>query len=167
MKTKFLIIMCCCLLLSCMDDEDRDQFGFTFKVANLSGVEHENVKITIGGMENDEFIGTDSYTFPKILVLSNDWPDTTGNQSQSFAFYEKRWNPDLAKVKAISDRAYFTVLLEGKEPVLLYNYQGDKQGELVSFEIPKDNIIKNDYGQMSISFEENTILGYMWMWQIL
>ena len=54
MKTKILIIMYCCLLLSCMDDEDRDQFGFTFRVLNKSGVEHENVKITIGGMENGE-----------------------------------------------------------------------------------------------------------------
>ncbi|MDC1266274.1 hypothetical protein N8009_05730, partial [Flavobacteriaceae bacterium] len=106
MKTKLLIIICCFSLLSCMEDEDRDQFGFTFTIANQSGLEHENVKITIGGMENGEFIGTDSYTFPKILVLSNDWPDTTGTQSQSFAFYEERWNPDLASVKAISDKAY-------------------------------------------------------------
>jgi len=60
MKTKFLIIICCCFLLSCMEDEDRDQFGFTFWVSNISGVEHENVKITIGGMKNGEFIRTDS-----------------------------------------------------------------------------------------------------------
>jgi len=142
-----------------MEDEDRDQFGFTFTALNKSGVEHENVKITIGGMENGEFVGTDSYIFPKILVISNDWPDTTGNQSQSFAFYEERWNPDLAKVKVISDKAYFTIQLEGKEPILLYDNFGNGQGELVSIEIPRNNIIKNDDGKMIISFENDSVYG--------
>jgi len=164
MKTKFLIIICCCFLLSCMEDEDRDQFGFTFTIANKSGVEHENVKITIGGMENGEFVGTDSYIFPKILVLSNDWPDTTGNQSQSFAFYEQRWNPDLAKVKAISDKAYFSIQLEGQTSILLYDNQGGNQGELLSFEIPQKNIVVNNYGKMSISFESDTVLGDLTVW---
>ena len=164
MKIKILIIICCCFLVSCMEDEDRDQFGFTFKVANRSGMEHENVRITIGGMENGEFIGTDSYIFPKILVLSNDWPDTTGNQTQSFAFYEERWNPNLAEVKVISNRAYFTIELEGEEPILLYDNFGSNQGELVSFEIPEDNVIKNDFGRMDISFESDTILGDLFVW---
>ena len=147
-----------------MEDEDRDQFGFTFTVSNKSGLEHENVRITIGGMENGEFIGTDSYIFPKILVLSNDWPDTTGNQSQSFAFYEERWNPDLAEVKAISNRAYFTIELEGEDPILLYDNFGSDQGELVSFQIPVDNVIKNDFGRMDISFEFDTVLGDLFIW---
>ena len=51
-KIKILIIICCSFLVSCMEDEDRDQFGFTFTVSNKSGLEHENVRITIGGMEN-------------------------------------------------------------------------------------------------------------------
>ena len=156
--------MCCFFLLSCIEDEDRDQFGFTFKVFNKSGVEHENVKITIGGIQNDEFIGTDSYTFPKILVLSNDWPDTTGNQSQSFAYYEQRWNPDLAKVKAISDKAYFSIQLEGQAPIQLYDNFGSDQGELVSFQIPKDNVIKNNFGRMNISFESDTVYGDLIIW---
>lgn len=94
MKIKFLMITCCCFLLSCMEDADRDQFGFTFIAANKSVVEHQNVKITIGGIQNGAFIETDSYIYPKIVVLSNDWPDTTGNQSQSFPSYEKPWGPD-------------------------------------------------------------------------
>jgi hypothetical protein len=165
MKIKILIIICCCFLVSCFfEDEDRDQFGFTFKVANRSGMEHENVRITIGGMENGEFIGTDSYIFPKILVLSNDWPDTTGNQTQSFAFYEERWNPNLAEVKVISNRAYFTIELEGEEPILLYDYQGSNQGEILNFEIPDNNTIVNDFGRINISFESNTILGDLLVW---
>lgn len=159
MKTKFLIIICCCFLLSCMEDEDRDQFGFTFTIANQSGVEHENVKITIGGMENGEFVGTDSYTFPKILVLSNEWPDTTGNQSQSFAFYDDRWNPNLASVKVISDKVYFTIQLEGKAPILLYDNFANGQGELVSIEIPENNIIKNNFGNLYITIKTDTIFG--------
>ena len=56
MKIKILIIICCCFLVSCFfEDEDRDQFGFTFTALNKSGVEHENVRITIGGMENGYF----------------------------------------------------------------------------------------------------------------
>jgi len=165
MKIKILIIICCCFLVSCFfEDEDRDQFGFTFTVSNKSGIEHENVKITIGGMENGEFVGTDSYTFPKILVLSNDWPDTTGNQSQSFAFYEERWNPNLAEVKEISNKAYFTIQMGNELPFLLFDNQGFNQGELLSFEIPENNIVKNDFGEMSISIESNTILGDLLIW---
>ena len=160
MKIKVLIIICCCFLVSCFfEDEDRDQFGFTFTALNKSGVEHENVRITIGGMENGEFIGTDSYTFPKILVLSNDWPDTTGNQSQSFAFYEERWNPDLSRVKAISDKAYFTVQLDGGNPILLYDNYSTGQNELTSFDIPENNIVKNDFGDIHITFETDNIFG--------
>lgn len=146
-------------------DSDRDQFGFTFRVANKSGVEHKNVKITIGGMQNGEFVGTDSYLFPKILVLSNDWPDTKGNQSQTFAFYEERWNPNLAEIKAISNQAYFTIELEGEELISLYDSQGGNQGELLSFEIPQDFIVINDYGKMRISFESSgTVLGDLTVW---
>jgi hypothetical protein len=160
MKIKILIIICCCFLVSCFfEDEDRDQFGFTFTALNKSGVEHENVKITIGGMENGEFIGTDSYTFPKILVLSNDWPDTTGNQTQSFAFYEERWNPNLAEVKVISNRAYFTIELEGEEPILLYDNFGNGIDELVSIEIPENSIIKNDIGKLYITITQNDLFG--------
>ena len=165
MKIKILIIICCCFLVSCFfEDEDRDQFGFTFTIANQSGMEHDNVRITIGGIEDGEFIGTDSFTFPKILVLSNDWPDTTGNQSQSFAFYEDRWNPDLGEIKTISNRAYFTIELEGEEPILLYDNFGSNQGELVSFEIPEDNVIKNNFGGMYISFEFDTVQGDLFIW---
>ena len=165
MKIKILIIICCCFLVSCFfEDEDRDQFGFTFTIANQSGMEHDNVRITIGGIEDGEFIGTDSFTFPKILVLSNDWPDTTGNQSQSFAFYEDRWNPDLGEIKTISNRAYFTIELEGEEPILLYDYQGSNQGEILNFEIPENNTIVNNFGRINISFESNTILGDLLVW---
>ena len=159
MKIKILIIICCCFLVSCMEDEDRDQFGFTFWVSNKSGIEHENVKITIGGMENGEFTGTDSYIFPKILVLSNDWPDTTGNQTQYFAFYEERWNPDLRRIKAISDKAYFTVQLIGENPILLYDNYSTGQNELTSFDIPENNIVKNDFGDIHITFETDNIFG--------
>ncbi len=149
---------CFCTLTSCIEDEDRDQFGFTFSVQNKSGLEHENIKITIGGMQEGEFIGTESYTFPKILVLSNDWPDTTGNQSQSFAFYEDRWNPDLSRVKAISERAYFRIQFADGTPFLLYDNFGNGQGELTSFIIPENNIIKNEFGFLDISIED-TIYG--------
>ncbi len=161
MKKIIVFIFCFCTLTSCIEDEDRDQFGFTFSVQNKSGLEHENIKITIGGMQEGEFIGTESYTFPKILVLSNDWPDTTGNQSQSFAFYEDRWNPDLSRVKAISERAYFRIQFDSEEPFLLYDYDPNREGNLVSFTIPENNTIKNEFGRLSISIRNDNILGYL------
>ena len=38
----------------------------------------------------------------------------------------------------ISDKAFFTIQLEGEEPFLLYDYRGENQGELLSFEIPEN-----------------------------
>ena len=86
------------------------------------------------------------------------------NQSQSFAFYEERWNPDLAEVKEISNKAYFTIQMGNELPFLLFDNQGFNQGELLSFEIPENNIVKNDFGEMSISIESNTILGDLLIW---
>jgi hypothetical protein len=159
MKTKLIIICCALLFISCLPDEEEAQIGFTFTIANQSGVEHENVKITIGGIENGEFVGTDSYIFPKIMVLSNDWPDTSGNQSQSFAIDNNRWKPNLSLVKEISEKAYFTVQLDGKDPILLYDNFDFGQGELVSIEIPENNIINKNLGLLYITIKTDTIFG--------
>jgi hypothetical protein len=155
MKTKLIIICCALLFISCLPDEEEAQIGFTFTIANQSGVEHENVKITIGGIENGEFVGTDSYIFPKIMVLSNDWPDTSGNQSQSFAIDNNRWKPNLSLVKEISEKAYFTVQLDGKEAILLY----DASGVLANILIPENNLVRSSDGLMFISIKEDTVLG--------
>ena len=155
MKTKLIIIYCALLFISCLPDEEEAQIGFTFTIANQSSVEHENVKITIGGIENGEFVGTDSYIFPNILVLSNDWPDTSGNQSQSFAIDNNRWKPNLSLVKEISEKAYFTVQLDGKEAILLY----DASGVLANILIPENNLVRSSDGLMFISIKEDTVLG--------
>jgi hypothetical protein len=154
-KTKLIIICCALLFISCLPDEEEAQIGFTFTIANQSGVEHENVKITIGGIENGEFVGTDSYIFPKIMVLSNDWPDTSGNQSQSFAIDNNRWKPNLSLVKEISEKAYFTVQLDGKEAILLY----DASSVLANILIPENNLVRSSDGLMFISIKEDTVLG--------
>jgi hypothetical protein len=155
MKTKLIIICCALLFISCLPDEEEAQIGFTFTIANQSSVEHENVKITIGGIENGEFVGTDSYIFPKIMVLSNDWPDTSGNQSQSFAIDNNRWKPNLSLVKEISEKAYFTVQLDGKEAILLY----DASSVLANILIPENNLVRSSDGLMFISIKEDTVLG--------
>jgi hypothetical protein len=155
MKTKLIIICCALLFISCLPDEEEAQIGFTFTIANQSSVEHENVKITIGGFENGEFVGTDSYIFPKIMVLSNDWPDTSGNQSQSFAIDNNRWKPNLSLVKEISEKAYFTVQLDGKEAILLY----DASSVLANILIPENNLVRSSDGLMFISIKEDTVLG--------
>jgi hypothetical protein len=91
------------------------------------------------------------------MVLSNDWPDTSGNQSQSFAIDNNRWKPNLSLVKEILEKAYFTVQLDGKDLILLYDNFDFEQGELVSIEIPENNVVRSSDGLMFISIKEDTV----------
>jgi hypothetical protein len=148
MKTKLIIICCALLFISCLPDEEEARIGFTFTISNQSGVEHENVKITIGGIENGEFVGTGSYTLPTIWIRSNN------SEAQSFAIDNNRWKPNLNLIKEISEQAYFTVQLEGESPILLYDiFENDV---LVSARITENSVIKNKYsGNFSISLYGN------------
>ncbi|MBT6377504.1 MAG: hypothetical protein HOJ72_04560, partial [Flavobacterium sp.] len=69
------------------------------------------------------------------------------------------WNPDLGEIKTISNRAYFTIELEGEEPILLYDNFGNGIDELVSIEIPENSIIKNDIGKLYITITQNDLFG--------
>jgi|TARA_B110000967_G_C18541399_1_gene390794 hypothetical protein len=154
-KPKVLIFICF-IFLSCIDDEDRERFGFEFTVSNKR-TELRNVKIIIGGIKNNEFISTDSYSFPVLNTYTN-------NQSQEIAKYDNRWLPDLDKIRAISDTAYFSIQLEGKSPNLLYDYREHKNGYLVHLPIPEGTIIStwNDNpSRIDISIKNDTLGGYL------
>ncbi len=162
MKKIIVFIFCFCTLTSCMEDEDRDQFGFTFSVVNSTESVHEGVVITIGGMQNGEFIGTSSYNFP-IIEISEEIDYGNGNiglTPQTFAFYEERWNPDLSQVKAISERAYFMIQFKGEDPKLILNDRNND--EFLSVSIPDNNIIKNLYGLIDLSIRQDGVFGEMY-----
>lgn len=163
MKKVIIFVSFLVILTSCdISDPEGDKIGFEFLIGNKSGIEHDNVKITIGGIKDGQFIGTESYTFPKILLLSDNWPDTKGNQHQSIALDQNRWNPNLDLIRAIpSERAYFTFQLEGGEEILLYDSYERYNGELVSVAIPEGRIIKNDDGDLSITIEKDNVLAHL------
>ena len=109
--------MCYTLLsFSCAALEHGPYDGFAIKIINETNSEIVSAKITIGGVKNERFIGTESYLLPKIGITENDHLSY-----QNIAFDGNRWKPNLELVKAISDSAYFVVQLEGEVPVLLYD----------------------------------------------
>ena len=152
MKTKLILICCTLLFISCLPDEEEVRIGFMFTIINKTNIEYENVKITIGGIQNGSFIGTESYTLPTIRIRNND------TEAQYAAVDNKRWEPNLTLIKAISEEAYFTVQTEGGTEILLYDkFQNDR---LVNAKITENGIIKSNYGgDLSISIYEDTIRG--------
>jgi hypothetical protein len=152
MKTKLIIICCTLLVTSCFHDEGYVRTGFMFDIVNDTDIEYENVKVTIGGIDNNgEFVGTQSYTLPPIRIRNNN------SDSQYVAVDYNRWRPNLNLVKEISDKAYFRVQLEGKAPVLLYDsFDNDI---LVSAKITENGLVKNNYGgDLSINLYENGLI---------
>ena len=152
MKLKIALLCCVLLFISCLPDEERGRIGVMFEIINLSNLEHKNVKITIGGIEDGNFVGTESYILPTIRIRNNN------TDIQYVAVDYNRWKPNLNLVKKISDKAYFTVQLEDKPPVLLYEeYDSTK---LVCAEFVNNGIMKIDYGgYLSIVFHENSVKG--------
>ena len=154
----FLVVLTSCDI----SDPEGDKIGFQFNIANMSEISHNNGKITIGGIKDGKFVGTESYIFPKILLISNNWPATVTGQTQYIALDENRWNPNLDLIRVIpSERAYFTFQLEGGEEILLYDSYERYNGELVSVAIPEGRIIKNDDGDLSITIEKDNVLAHL------
>ena len=138
MKIKLMLIFCALLFISCLKDEKETRIGFMFTIINSTNLEFENAKVTIGGLQNGGFVGTESYTFPNIWIRSNN------SEAQNVAIDRERWRPDLNLVKEISEQAYFTVQLEGESPILLYNsFENDV---LVNAKFTENGIIRNNYG---------------------
>ncbi len=156
MKKVIIFVSFLVVLASCdISDEDEDKFGFVFTVTNNLSAEHDNAKITIGGMKDGKFVGTESYTFPKLLTTQyHGW--------YQWVAHNERWNPNLDLIRAIpSEKAYFSIQLEGKEEIVLYDSWEKHQGDLVNIAIPKGTIIKNDDGHLSISIGENNVLAHL------
>ena len=153
MKTKLIIICCTLLVTSCSHDEGYVRTGFMFDIINDTDIEYENVKVTIGGIDNNgEFVGTESYTLPPIRIRNNI------SDVQYAAMGYNRWRPNLNLIKEISDKAYFTFQFEGEDSLLLYDeFDNDI---LVSAKITENGLVKNNYGgDLRIGFFEDSVTG--------
>ncbi|WOC40118.1 hypothetical protein [Polaribacter sp. HL-MS24] len=152
MKLKIILICCIFLFTSCLpSDEENVRVGIMFDIANTTDLEHKNIKITIGGMKDGNFVGTESYTLPTIRIRNND------SEAQYIAVDHNRWKPNLSLIKEISDKAYFTYQLEGRQPLLLYNeFESD---ELVVAEIAKNGVVKSRYGvNLGLNIFEDSLM---------
>ena len=158
MKTKIIVIICSVFFLtSCSLDgmTTHDYKGFHIDISNDSGVEQRNAKLTIGGIKDGQFIGTESFSFPVIRIRQS------SSDIQLIAYDDTRWQPNLDLIRAISDTAYFTVQLENQEPVLLYDSWEKYTGELVSLAIPAGIIINKDNGNLGIGIYKNSITAHL------
>ena len=167
MKKTIFIIGLICLSVACLPsnlfnyaDPEGDQKGFYFAIVNKTGQEQSNVSITIGGMQNDTFIGTDSYDFQTLLDLSDQPP---GRNFQVFA-NPYRWNPDLSKVKAISDSVFFSVNIYGRDILVgksgMYDENYNVPSKVLAKAIPENNIIKFDNRSLTLAIEKDTVVGF-------
>ncbi len=170
MKTKILLAISVFFLISCdLIEEDEDLTGITFKINNNTDVIYTNAFITIGGMKDGEFIGTETYNFPPLTITgTNEWNtyDGNGEEGNLLKFANNttnggaRWEPNLDLIRNIpSEKAYFKLTLEDGNEILLQNVNEDGAlTTLVSIAITEGYIIKNDYGSLYIGiWEEGAI----------
>lgn len=151
MKTNLILICFAFLLISCLpDNEEEALIGIKIGIINSTNLEYSNVKVTIGGLQDGEFIGTTSYTLPTIRVQNNNY------EVQYATTDYNRWQPDFNLVKAISDKAYFTVQLNGEDPVLLYD--AFDSAILINVQITENGIVKDNYGgNLDINIYDDSI----------
>jgi hypothetical protein len=150
MKFKIIapLLICTLTFISCASLEDGPFVGFKLTINNLTNVEYDNAKILIGGMQNGEFVSTESFELPTINVRPNE------SYGQTVAIDENRWKPDLSLIAEISNRAYFAFQFENGNQVLLL-----RNSDLFAFEIEENNNLKLDFGAMiSISVFQNSAM---------
>ena len=150
MKFKIIapLLICTLTFISCASLEDGPFVGFKLDIINKTDNEIQNAKILIGGMQNGEFVSTESFELPTIIIRPNE------SFYQVVAFDENRWKPDLSLIAEISNRAYFAFQFEnGNQALLLRN------SDLFAFEIEENNNLKLDFGAMiSISVFQNSAM---------
>ena len=150
MKFKIIapLLICTLTFISCASLEDGPFVGFKLDIINKTDNEIQNAKILIGGMQNGEFVRTESFELPTIIIRPNE------SFYQVVAFDENRWKPDLSLIAEISNRAYFAFQFENGNQVLLL-----RNSDLFAFEIEENNNLKLDFGAMiSISVFQNSAM---------
>ncbi len=139
MKNLIILFISIFVLSSCDvygPDEDRERFGFDFRITNNTGVEYLNAEITIGIMKDGVFVPSETLKLPVIPRSKN------VNGSTYYFLSGDRWQPNLKniekayfKLKLNSEREGFIEFLENKfvsnTPLLMY------------LKIPENKIITN------------------------
>ena len=169
MKTKILLTISLFFLISCdlIEDEDRDQFGFTFTIGNNTDITYTNANITIGGMKDGKFIGTETYNFPVLTITgTNEWNTYNGTSEEGGTLRiansatDGRWNPDLDLIRNLtSEKLYFKLTLTEDNETLLQSVNDDGiLATLVSRAIPEEYVVKNDDGILQISIWKEGVI---------
>lgn len=149
MKFKIIVSLFICTLtfISCASLEDGPFVGFKLTINNLTNVEYDNAKILIGGMQNGEFVSTESFELPTIIVRPNE------SYSQVVAFDENRWKPNFNLITEISEFAYFAVQFEDGSIAVATNGLGS---DILKYDILENGNVKSFYGvYLSISILDN------------
>ena len=173
MKTKILIIVSLFLFISCnpLENIDLEHFGITFTINNNTNVIYTDASITIGGMKDGKFIGTETYNFPKLTITgTNEWNTYYGNGeggllriANNSVDGNDRWNPNLDLIRNIpSEKAYFKLrLAEGNETLLRDVNENGILATLVSRTIPEGYVFKNDRGSLYIGIWNEGVIAQL------
>lgn len=139
------------VLFSCLPDIENDNpyVGFEINIINTTSQKLDNLKLHIGGIENNNFMSTDFLELPTIIVRPNE------SFSQVITFGESRWQTDLEKIFKISHQAYFA--LEFEDGQFIKVKESFQKDSLISFSVTgRNGVIKNKYGgRLFISIEDD------------
>lgn len=148
-KISYFILLALFSCIPDIEDDDKAYTGIGISIVNLTSKEYDNLKLHIGGIENETFISTDIFELTTIIVRPNE------SFSQVITLDESRWKTDLKKIFKISDNAFFALEFEEEKPILLENFF--ITSELINFSVLDQNeTIRNKYGgRLSITIKED------------
>ena len=147
-KNILLLIFTVLLIFSCVKDEDRVFEGFTFRFSNHTGKEH-NVKVFIGGLENGNFIPTDSISIVPSIKIN-------GNNSYYFGG-ENRWKPNLNLIrKTSSNNCYFLLKLSDNKEIIVSVYGIEK---FFNIDISNGKEVSGNEGRVRIYIYDDKVYG--------
>lgn len=148
-KKTLLLVFTVLLIFSCADPGGDPVFdGFEFDIRNKTNKDY-SIEIVIGGMQNGNFIATDSIKLlPKIQM----------NNSSFYFTGEDRWRPNLNKIRTLSsEHCFFKIKLSSHRIEII------KKGilsEALSLKLPSGDFFEGDYGRLIIAVWDHDVTGY-------
>ena len=150
MKKNILFLVITVLtLFSCADPGGDPIFdGFEFDIRNKTNKDY-SIEIVIGGIQNGNFIATDSI---KLL------PEIQMNNSSFYFTEEDRWRSNLNKIRTISSEScFFKIKLSSQRIEII---KKNIQSEALSLKLPNGDFFEGDYGRLIIAIWDNEVTGY-------
>ncbi|GGF64152.1 hypothetical protein [Wenyingzhuangia marina] len=134
-------------------DEDGTKIGIGFEIYNNYDKEIEDLKIIIGGInQEDIFVAVDTFNLPTIKLKSEIINSNDDGQTAQLINLKNRWNPDFDKIKTISDKAYFKAVLANGDNYLIES--GGTIDKLISIDLVKHKVIKNLLGKVILYIDD-------------